>query len=331
MNTKTLGYILLLLAFSWTACKTVSKTVENNNNAQRLTIPPDTDPYVKQYVHIAVAEMERTGIPASIKMAQGILESNYGKSSLAQEANNHFGIKCGGNWQGETYHKKDDEPGLSCFRKYNKAEQSYYDHSAVLEKDRYKFLFQLERTDYKGWARGLQKAGYATSQTYAEKLIGLIERLGLHRFDTMKTGNGPAVAGGGTTAPQQPNAPNGAPTGTGSVGRLQIFALGDAARYLEAPAGSNLREIAEALHLRPSRLAQYNETDEKRVLKERERIWITPKRNRYPGKDKAHYATAGQTLYEVAQLYGVRLAPLAKRNALPTDAVLGAGQQVRLK
>jgi hypothetical protein len=327
MKIYPLGPIVLgLIALMVASC---SPTAAPLQRAQRLTMPPDAPPYVQQYAHIAVAEMERTGIPASIKLAQGILESNYGKSSLAVEANNHFGIKCGGEWRGETFHKKDDDPGLSCFRKYSRSEQSYYDHSTFLcdpkKKNRYGFLFELKKTDYRGWATGLQKAGYATSQTYASKLIDLIERLGLDRFDRMSLPDAPSAEPG----PKEPapGVPSKIPDGP-----LQIQSLGDAARFVEVPMGKRtLQEIAEELHLRPSRLAQYNETDERRVLRAGERIWLTPKRNRFGGHEKTHAATAAQTLYEVSQFYGIRLAPLAKRNGLPADAVLKAGQQIVLK
>ena len=141
--------------------------------------------YIEKYKHIAVAEMDRTGIPASIKMAQGILESGVGESELANTANNHFGIKCGGEvWTGKTHYVWDDEVVKSCFRVYASAEESYIAHSEFLlnpKKDfRYGALFKLDKTDYKGWANGLQKSGYATSKTYSKNLISIIERLELY-------------------------------------------------------------------------------------------------------------------------------------------------------
>jgi cell wall-associated NlpC family hydrolase len=146
--------------------------------------------YIKTYRDIAVEEMKRTGIPASIKLAQAINESGFGKSYLAKNGNNHFGIKCGGSWQGKTIYKKDDKYRRgrlqqSCFRKYENAEESFKAHSNFLtQKERYASLFKLSPTDYKSWAKGLQKAGYATSKTYAQKLISLIERYDLNQYDT---------------------------------------------------------------------------------------------------------------------------------------------------
>jgi flagellum-specific peptidoglycan hydrolase FlgJ len=141
--------------------------------------------YIGQYKDAAAIEMDRSGIPASIILAQGLLESGAGQSDLAKDANNHFGIKCNSNWTGKTYYKKDDDykNGVlteSCFRKYNSVAESYYDHAEFLhdprKSNRYGFLFNLDRTDYKGWAYGLQSSGYATSSVYANQLIDLIER-----------------------------------------------------------------------------------------------------------------------------------------------------------
>lgn len=141
-----------------------------------------TDLYIEKYVDLAVSEMNKFGVPASITLSQGILESGNGESYLATQGNNHFGIKCHG-WEGAEIYADDDVEN-ECFRKYKKAKQSYRDHSLFLSKrGRYSSLFELELTDYKGWAKGLMKAGYATSPTYAEKLISIIERYDLHQFD----------------------------------------------------------------------------------------------------------------------------------------------------
>ena len=135
--------------------------------------------YIKQYKNLAISEMHRYGIPASITLAQGILESGSGTSTLAVNANNHFGIKCHVYWDGPSVYHDDDEK-QECFRKYNSVDESFRDHSIFLsERNRYSFLFELRKNDYKGWAKGLQKAGYATSNTYAKKLIRLIDEYNL--------------------------------------------------------------------------------------------------------------------------------------------------------
>ena len=142
-----------------------------------------TEVYIKKFSSIAIEEMNRYNIPASITLAQGILESGIGESRLAIKGNNHFGIKCHDNWNGESIIEDDDEKG-ECFRKYAKATDSYRDHSLFLtERGRYSFLFEYKKTDYKKWAKGLKKAGYATNPEYSTLLIDLIERNNLGRFD----------------------------------------------------------------------------------------------------------------------------------------------------
>lgn len=138
--------------------------------------------YIDRFKDIAMREMDKYGIPASITLAQGLLESGNGNSTLAREANNHFGIKCNTDWKGErTYH--DDDAKDECFRVYNNPEESYRDHSEFLLRKRYSFLFELDRNDYKGWAHGLKQAGYATNPKYPDLLINLIERYGLDQYD----------------------------------------------------------------------------------------------------------------------------------------------------
>ena len=139
--------------------------------------------YIKKYRDIAVDEMKRYHIPASITLAQGLLESGAGQGTLARKSNNHFGIKCGGDWRGKTV-KHDDDARNECFRVYKNAKDSYRDHSKFLAgKQRYAALFRLKITDYKGWAHGLKKAGYATNPRYAYQLIDIIERYDLYKYD----------------------------------------------------------------------------------------------------------------------------------------------------
>ncbi len=149
--------------------------------------------YITQYKEIAILEMQRTGIPASIKMAQALLESGAGRSTLARNANNHFGIKCGGSWEGETYYREDDDyyKGKlvkSCFRKFDSVYQSFEAHSNFLiNQNRYSFLFEIPVSDYESWAKGLRKAGYATDKSYSIKLIEIIEKYELYLLDQNMT------------------------------------------------------------------------------------------------------------------------------------------------
>lgn len=176
---------------STSVLKNPSATSKNNPSAQTNT--PSRKPtsvsglnYINQFKDIAIAEMEKYGIPASIKLAQAILESGSGNSALAREANNHFGIKCGGTWTGRSVAKADDNPN-DCFRVYDNPEQSFKDHSQFLLRKRYEKLFSLNKNDYKGWARGLKEAGYATNPRYPELLIDLIERYELYKYDAAES------------------------------------------------------------------------------------------------------------------------------------------------
>jgi len=157
-----------------------------NINAQRNNKNPNIESYIEQYKDIAVKEMLTHGIPASITLAQGILESSYGSSYLAQNSKNHFGIKCKTEWTGLRFYKIDEE-GKSCYRKYTSVFESYEDHSLFLKsKPWYKPLFKLEVTDYKAWAYGLKKAGYATNPNYPSMLISIIKRYELHKYDNVE-------------------------------------------------------------------------------------------------------------------------------------------------
>lgn len=179
-------FILTLLFFS--ACKT-RKYSQNNKQIEKAANKENpnfttytTLTYIEAFKGVAIEEMNAYGIPASITLAQGILESGSGNSSLARYANNHFGIKCTAEWKGKAYYKDDDQNN-DCFRVYKDARQSYKDHSEFLKRKRYSFLFELDKNDYKNWALGLKTAGYATNPKYADMLIGVIEKYNLNRYD----------------------------------------------------------------------------------------------------------------------------------------------------
>lgn len=176
-NMKPLRTAILILIVAVTSCSPVRNTVVTLQGTDAYSA------YISKYSDMAVDQMKTYGIPASITLAQGLLESDAGRSSLATKCNNHFGIKCHSDWTGrKMYH--DDDARQECFRCYKDAEESYRDHSLFLVKgSRYQSLFKLGPTDYKGWAKGLKAAGYATSPTYADKLIELIERYGLDAYD----------------------------------------------------------------------------------------------------------------------------------------------------
>ena len=175
---KVMKKIFLIIIIFTSSCSSF-KTISNVGNSVEEKI----NLYVKKYAPSATKNMRFFKIPASITLAQGILESGYGEGTLAKNANNHFGIKCHKDWKGKTITHDDDEKG-ECFRSYKNPLRSYRDHSLFLvNRDRYSDLFKLKRKDYKGWATGLKAAGYATDPKYADKLISLIERFNLTRFD----------------------------------------------------------------------------------------------------------------------------------------------------
>lgn len=191
---RILVYLLLLVGLMsscaskrpTTLGKRPAETGTTNTTSTNTTRKPTSITglnYIERYRGIAVAEMEKYGIPASIKLAQALLESGNGNSSLAVEANNHFGIKCGGVWKGRSITKSDDNPN-DCFRVYDNPEQSFRDHSEFLLRKRYEKLFSLNKNDYKGWAYGLKEAGYATNPRYPQLLIDLIERYELYKYDS---------------------------------------------------------------------------------------------------------------------------------------------------
>jgi len=181
-------FLALGIVFLSESCLTIGSTidrsisVESDKELDKIIVegPGNAVNYINRFKSIAVAEMKRTGVPASIKLAQGILESGYGSSELAKKANNHFGMKCGSQWSGKTYNLKG-----SCYRAYVNADICYKEHSEFLKRKHYEALFKLKKTDYKGWAKGLQKAGYATDKNYPSKLIEIIERYKLDRFDQL--------------------------------------------------------------------------------------------------------------------------------------------------
>jgi flagellum-specific peptidoglycan hydrolase FlgJ len=175
MHRFYLFCLLVLVLFS--SCH---RKLHQQQKAARNKIT--TEEYIATYKKIARKEMKQHGIPASITLAQGILESGNGNSELARRANNHFGIKCTKDWNGKTYYIDDDKPN-ECFRRYRHAEASFHDHSAFLKNKRYSDLFGLDREDYKGWAKGLKKAGYATNPKYPQLLINLIEKHKLYQYD----------------------------------------------------------------------------------------------------------------------------------------------------
>jgi len=269
---------------------------------------------------LAVKEMARTGIPASITIAQGILESGSGQSRLAMKANNHFGIKCH-DWNGKKI-RHDDDARRECFRKYKSAEESYRDHSDFLtSKPRYASLFLLEPTDYEQWAKGLKKAGYATSSKYAESLIRIIEENKLYLLDQGIELSDHAIHYADNI---QQNAAD-------SDNNLRQVFENNRVKYITAKEGDSFASLTAELDLLPWELTKYNETSESRSLSEGQILYIQPKRTNAEAGKKTHKVKSGETMYSISQKYGVRLDKLYSRNQMEEDTQPETGTELLLR
>ena len=288
--------------------------------------------YIRKYSDLAVSEMRRTGVPASITLAQGILESNSGQSKLAVKGNNHFGIKCHNDWDGRTM-RLDDDARRECFRVYPDASASFRDHSDFLRyRDRYKPLFDLDPEDYKGWARGLKKAGYATDPSYAGKLISLIERYELYRYDRAVEVE--------QEAPLEIESPreisselvgkNYRETVRVSLQRSVYETNG--VPFIYSVKGESLRSIASANGLFPGELLKFNDLDEDVPLDEGTVVYLARKKAQAAkGVSKYVVGADGETLWEISQRFGVRLDALEKMNPMLVGIRLEEGDTVQLR
>lgn len=296
--------------------------------AQRgMTLPQ----YIETYRTVAMQEMRRNGIPASIKLAQGILESGFGNSELAVRANNHFGIKCHG-WPGRGYRYDDDAP-RECFRLYDNPIQSYLDHSDfLLSRERYDFLFDLNPMDYRAWAHGLRRAGYATNPNYPAKLIRIIEEHDLTRFDRWAM----------DLAAELPPGPSGIradSVATGMAvrpGEMETSASGprhiarnNRIKYVVARRGDTPASLAEELPIRRWQVIKYNELADDQEILPGQFIYLQPKRRR--GTTGHHIVRERETMYIISQQYGIKLDQLYRRNAMEPGEEPVHGQRLLLR
>ena len=315
--------ILALLLFAW-----VGRGLAGGAEDQRA--------YIQQWKEEAIRQMVQHRIPASITLAQGLLESGSGKSELSRKSNNHFGIKCHKDWQGgRTYHD-DDEKG-ECFRVYDDPRDSYHDHSLFLKKKRYEPLFALDIDDYKGWAKGLKRCGYATSPTYAKALIELIERHGLDRYDD----EGMAWIRRGEMPEREPLADSTRPAdGQGADAAREVNLSGrrlggisnNDVTWVQGRQGETLGDIAEALQIAVWQLRKYNDLDgakpSTRLDRDR-RLYTQPKRRR--GTTDWHVVQSGETLRTISDAEAVKLKVLVDRTGKTADEVLPVGYKVPLR
>ena len=293
-----------------------------------LSVSAQRDPgtpqerYISRYATIAVNEMYRTGVPASITLAQGIIESRSGQSTLAVDGNNHFGIKCHTSWRGRTM-LADDDRRDECFRVYDSAEESFRDHSDFLRyRDRYKFLFDFRTTDYKSWAYGLKQAGYATDPSYAAKLIQCVEDYDLSRFDRMTVAEALAAGGADAEAPIEPDEVGEIPDSplkieagelfTGKAGEEYRFSLSrtlysrNGVPFIYAIEGETYASIAKSNHLLLREILRFNDIPRGTELHAGDIVYLEPKRSKtVRGLDKYIVGEEGETFHGICQRFAV--------------------------
>lgn len=289
--------------------------------------------YIDKYSDIAIKEMKRTGVPASITLAQGILESNAGQSVLATKGNNHFGIKCHNDWKGKTM-KMDDNAPKECFRVYPNAEASFRDHSDFLRsRDRYKSLFELKQTDYKGWARGLKKAGYATDPGYADKLITLIEDYELYRFDKgVKVSVKPPLEIEEPKVVQLEPRPGMKYQESVTFSTARKVYSQNGVPFVYSEAGETYASIAASNGLFLKELLKFNDHEQELALEPGTMVYLARKKAQGPvGVNKYVVEKDGETLRDIAQRFGIRYAALQKLNIVLYGKTLEEGDIVILR
>ncbi len=300
--------------------------------------PPLTNAeYIRQYSNLAVSEMKRTGIPASITLAQGMIESDCGHSRLAREANNYFGIKCHNDWNGPTIHHNDDRRN-ECFRKYRKPEESFYDHSDFLRSgSRYSFLFKLNPTDYKAWAKGLKRAGYATNPDYANMLIRTIEDNDLMKYD-----NGYSADAGfmdddsgnyqpGTSVLPGPGPSAGSTGGNFVMEKPQRIMENNRIKYIIVKDGETKDKIEDEFQLLKWELARYNELPADFRVVPGQVLYLQPKRSKAEAGKDYYTSEGGDTMYMISQKFGIRLKDLYEMNRMDKGSEPATGTKIWLR
>ncbi|HEY5462224.1 MAG TPA: glucosaminidase domain-containing protein [Hanamia sp.] len=288
------------------------------------TITPQQ--YIQEYKDLAIREMKRMGVPAAITLAQGLLETQNGNSDLLKESNNHFGIKCKSTWTAETVSHDDDAPG-ECFRKYKSAEDSYRDHSNFLRgNSRYDFLFQLNPADYKAWAYGLSKAGYATNPQYPEILIKNIEDNNLEQY-TLEAINDVPHFDGSKYKDDPETIPSQTALDSNLTEPINLTINGSKALYV--PKGTSLLAIATDNNINLNKLLTINDLTQDGILDKDQYIFLEKKQKE--GKIDFCITDPNQTLYDISQKYGVILQNLYAYNQLTPDDYIVAGAKIFLK
>jgi len=275
--------------------------------------------YVNKYSNLAVKHKDKYKIPASITLAQGLLESGAGLSELARASNNHFGIKCHSDWRGERVYRRDDGPN-DCFRKYKNAEESFDDHSEFLLKyPRYSILFTYDIRDYTAWAKGLQNCGYATDKGYANKLIRLIEDYELYKYDAL------TFTGSTKTTTVKVNEKIKEPVLLRDV--YKTFNL----VYVIAKDGDSLGRIADETGFKVKDLIKFNEIPEYFPLRKGDIVYLQKKKKKADKPHFEHLVKVGESMHSISQLYGIQVKNLYKLNKKDFEYVPTEGDVLRLR
>lgn len=295
--------------------------------------------YIEQYSEIAMVEQARHQIPASITLAQALLESGAGKSQLAQESNNHFGIKCHSNWEGEKVYHDDDKKG-ECFRKYSKVIESYEDHSLFLKRERYQTLFTYKVTDYKSWAYGLKAAGYATDPKYPSKLIKIIEDYELYRFDDPQKVAQVAQNFDKDVEErivrQQENTSENIDVSTMSFSERNMYPIHEVkktngVKFIIARANDTFENIAQEFGITKRELIRYNDLPKDTTINAGMQLYVQPKQSESKTKVYKHVIYYGDSMHSISQQYGIKMRSLYKLNNLKKWVPAQYGMTLKLR
>ena len=308
--------------------------------------------FVDQYKEIAIQEMHRTGIPASVKLGQAILESESGQSELATKSNNFFGLKCGPSWEGETYYKKDDDRDRrgrlikSCFRAFQNPDESFIEHSEFLmhpkKAYRYGFLFNLDRHDYKSWAWGLKESGYATNPRYAILLISIIEKNGLYTFDYYETEpalvmvsrkHEPKPTFRHTSIEHRTIRTQAWRNSIKNEDVIDAIVMNNGLKLVYAKAHDTPRELSVRFNIPLAKILGCNERllEADQPLAMAERVYFEKKKKSYRGDKKYHQVSTGESMYDIAQQYGITLEKLYIRNRMHPGGEPAVGERIILR
>lgn len=311
---KPLYIFILLGALTLASCSTSRQSVPAKDISQAKD---SYERYILTYYPIAVEQMVRHNIPASITLAQGLLESGAGNSKLSRSSNNHFGIKADKSWKGKRTSSMDN--GKLCyFRKYNSVRDSYEDHSMFLvNRQRYASLFKLKKNDYKGWAKGLKKAGYAEDPAYPTKLISLIERYGLQRYDeyTMK----------------DVKRADGVAFETYETGGRRTIYKSNGLLYVFGNTGDTFKSLGKEVGVSRRKLIKYNDLYKDYNIKAGDILYLEKKHNKASKEHPVHTVKAGESMHSISQKYGIKLDKLYKRNRQYSERGIKIGDIIELR